>query len=477
MKKTKIICTIGPASDNRETITQMLNGGMNVARLNFSHGTYENHKKTIELVKSIRLTEKKPLAIMLDTKGPEIRVEKVMNGKITLNEGQNFTLTNKQMVGTENCVSITYDLLHEEVTNGDTIMLDDGKMVLEVVGISNSDILCVVKVGGELKDHKGVNVPNIKLNMTYMSEIDKKDVLFGIENDVDYIAASFARRKSDMVSLRDFLNANGGKHIKIIAKIENMEGVDNFDDILQLSDGIMVARGDMGVEIEYEKLPGIQKKLIKKANEVGKICITATQMLESMITNHIPTRAEITDVANAVYDGTSAVMLSGESAMGEYPVEAVKAMNNIAIQAENDKDSMTPLYRRRTSPRENVLDEDITNSVGNAACTLANDIAATAIIAITKSGYTASMMAKFRPNMTIIAVTPYVKVYHQLALVWGAIPVITKTKEELGELLNESINACVNENLLKIGDRIVLSAGLPLNVSGTTNMIRVKTVE
>ncbi len=477
MKKTKIVCTIGPASNSSDTIIDMINSGMNVARLNFSHGTHEKHKETIDLIKSIRKTERKPVAIMLDTKGPEIRIKKIKDGQVTLEDDQEFTLTNKEILGNEKIVSITYEHLFEEVNKGNTILLDDGKIMLEVTDVKNDDIICNIKVGGILKDHKGVNVPNLKLNMQYMSKEDEKDIIFGIENDVDFIAASFARRSSDMEALRQYLDENGGKNIKIIAKIENMEGVDNYEELLKISDGIMVARGDMGVEIEYEKLPGIQKRLIKSANAVGKICITATQMLESMITNHMPTRAEITDVANAVYDGTSAVMLSGESAMGEYPVEAVKAMNNITIQAENDKESMVQSFTRRQTVDKMILDEDITNSVGNAACMLAKDISANAIIAITKSGYTASMMAKFRPNVKIIAVTPYEKVYHQLSLVWGAIPVITKTKEELGELLNECINACVNEKLLTPGDRIVLSAGLPLNVSGTTNMIRVKTVE
>ncbi len=476
MKKTKIVCTVGPTSCKRDVLAGMFKNGMNVARLNFSHGRHEDHAQSIELIKGIRKSENAPLAIMLDTKGPEIRIKTLRGGSVLLEKGQIFTLTGDDTLGDNHRVALTYRGLYKEVQENDTIALDDGRIILRVCEIVRSNIVCNVEVGGELKDQKGVNVPHVKLDMEYISEQDKKDILFGILNDIDYIAASFARRRNDMEVLRAFLDENGGSKIKIIAKIENMEGVENFEEILELVDGVMIARGDMGVEIEYEKLPGIQKQLIKRANHSGKICITATQMLESMIINMAPTRAEITDVANAVYDGTSAIMLSGETAMGKHPVEAVKAMSTIAVQAERDRIKLSNMFiPSKTDIGYGQAQNNITDAVGHAACSLAYDIAAKAIIAITKSGYTANMMSKFRPPVKIIAATPYEKVFHQLSLVWGAYPVIMNSKDNLEDLLETSMQTCLDSHLINQGDQVVLSAGLPINVSGTTNMIRVET--
>ena len=469
MKRTKIVCTIGPASNSPKVLRQMLNGGLNVARLNFSHGSHEDHGKTIDLFRKIRDELDIAAAVLLDTKGPEIRLKNFRDGAVELVEGQTFTLTNKEIDGDKNMVAITYSDLYKELNVDDKVMLDDGKLVLKVKKIQGENIICDVVIGGKVSNHKGVNVPHAKLNMPYISEVDRGDILFGIEKDVDYVAASFVRRKSDVEALRKLLDENGGEYIKIISKIENGEGVENFEDILEASDGIMVARGDMGVEIDFELLPGIQKKLIKRCKESGKICITATQMLESMIKNASPTRAEITDVANAVYDGTAAVMLSGETAMGEYPVEAVKAMSKIAGQAEDDMDA---LLNEKDTWHE-MDKNDVTNAVGRAACNMSKDIAAKAILAITKSGYTATRMAKFRPDCKIIGATPFAKVYHQLALEWGVIPIIAAKESNLEELMQASIDISISKKLLQSGDKIVVSAGLPLNVSGTTNMIRV----
>ena len=472
MRKTKIVCTLGPASTKEETLRAMLQAGMNVARVNFSHGDHASHGKTIDLFRSVRDAMGLSAAVMLDTKGPEIRTGNFADGKAMLKTGEMFTLTTRDIVGDAHGCSITYENLPQELKTGDAVLIDDGKLRLEVGETTETDICCKVVNGGQISNHKGINVPYVALQMAYLSEQDKSDLLFGIEKHVDFVAASFVRKAEDVQNLRDFLTTNGGGSIKIISKIENLEGIENFEEILEASDGIMVARGDMGVEIEFEKLPGIQKRFIKRCQQRGKIVITATQMLESMIQNPLPTRAEITDVANAVFDGSSAVMLSGESAVGAYPVEAVAAMAKIAAQAELDD----PHYLPGSAMHHEMDAEDTTNAVGHAACTLAKDIKAAALIAITKSGYTASRMSKFRPSTPIIAVTPHHKTYHQMALVWGVAPLMVENLQNVDVLVYRCLEEAKKENLLHSGDKVVISAGVPLDIAGNTNMIRVENV-
>lgn len=470
MRKTKIICTLGPASTNEEMLEKMLKAGMNVARVNFSHGTHEGHGKAIDLFRKVRDHLGMPAAVMLDTKGPEIRTRDFEGGKAMLKNGELFTLTTENVLGNAERASITYANLPGELKEGDEVLIDDGKLRLKVTETTQTDIVCRVITGGQISNHKGINVPNVALSMEYLSPADKDDLLFGIEKDVDYVAASFVRRADDVIALRNFLTENGGSDIKIISKIENIEGIDNFEEILEASDGIMVARGDMGVEVNFARLPGIQKRFIKRCQQSGKTVITATQMLESMIQNPLPTRAEITDVANAVFDGTSAVMLSGETAMGAYPAEAVAAMAKIAKQAEQDDP--------RFLPGANVWYEmdaqDTTNAVGHAACTLARDINAKAIMSITKSGYTALRMSKFRPATMLIAATPHEKTYHQMALIWGVHPLMVENLQNVDVLVYRCMEEGRKEGLLHTGDKVVISAGVPLDVTGKTNMIRVE---
>ncbi|MEF9922786.1 MAG: pyruvate kinase [Anaerovoracaceae bacterium] len=472
MRKTKIVCTLGPSSSNEEVIEEMLKSGMNVARLNFSHGTHEGQKTTIDTFRRVRDRLEVPAAVLLDTKGPEIRIRDFEDGGIYLKDGQNFTLTTAEIMGTKEKVSVTYMEMPQDLNKGDKVLIDDGKVLLEVLSTDEENVYCKVVHGGKISNHKGVNLPNIALKMEYLSKQDRGDILFGIDNQVDYIAASFVRRKEDVEDIRKLLKINGGENIKIISKIENVEGIENFEEILQLSDGIMVARGDMGVEVAYEKLPGIQKRIIRRCQQAGKIVITATQMLESMIDSPVPTRAEITDVANAVFDGTSAVMLSGETAMGKYPVEAIKTMSKIAKQAEKDD----PRMRSQENVWHEMDSTNTTNAVGHAACTLAKDIKAAALIAITKTGYTAVMMSKFRPSVMIIASTPYEKTYQQLALVWGVVPMISDYESELEELFANSIETAKRLDLINEGEQVVISAGIPLDIPSNTNIIKVETV-
>jgi len=468
-KKTKIVCTLGPASRDPEIIEEMLKAGMNVARLNFSHGSYDEHRKAIESFRSVRDKLGVPAAVMLDTKGPEIRLGDFARGSEFLQDGAGLTLTTEECAGTAEKVQITYKELPAQVTVGNVIRLDDGRIELEVESVTDKEINCRVTAGGEISSKKGVNVPDVSLDLEYVSERDKSDLLFGIEMDVDYVAASFVRTADDVKQIRMLLNENGGEKIKIISKIENMQGINNFGEILELSDGIMVARGDMGVEVDYEKLPGLQKRFIRACCIAGKPVITATQMLESMTSNPAPTRAEITDVANAVFDGTSAVMLSGESAMGKYPVETVKAMSRIIMQAELDLRDVDP-----DKGLEFVSDhEDVSNAIGHAACTTARDIKSSAIVAVTMSGYTAQMMAKYRPEVPVVAVTPDRKTYHQQALVFGVCPLLTDIADELEEIIEDTKKQLRNMELVAEGDSIVYSAGMPLKLPGTTNLIRV----
>lgn len=474
MRKTKIICTLGPASRNEKTLEEMLLRGMNVARLNFSHGTHEYHKESIEMFRRVRDRLKLPAAIMLDTKGPEIRIGLFKNDeKVTLVNGQTFTLTTREIEGTANEVTVSYKNLPSELKIGDKLLIDDGKIYLEAETITDTDIVCKVLDGGELSGRKGINIPHIHLNMPYLSEQDQADIRFGIEMDVDFVAASFVRCKEDVIALRKFLDYYGGHNIKIISKIENIEGINNFDEILAHSDGIMVARGDMGVEIEYERLPGIQKKFIRKCYQSGKMVITATQMLESMIHSSTPTRAEITDVANAVFDGTSAVMLSGETAVGEHPALVVKVMAKIARQAEMDAFEMNAYsgicYEGSAC--------EITNAICDAACTTARDVEAKAILAVTKSGHTARRVSKFRPIEPIIAATPEIKTFHQLSLSWGVFPVLARNQSDEESLFRHAIDCAKQIDMVSKGDKVVITAGVPLNQSGTTNLLKVQVVD
>lgn len=473
LKKTKIVCTIGPASRDADTMREMLEAGMNVARLNFSHGTHEEHRKTIETFRRVRDEQDRPAAILLDTKGPEIRLGDFKNGSEILEEGDEFTLTSEKCPGTKERVSTTYKALPSQVSLGTSILIDDGRVRLRVAGTTEDEVRCIVVNGGKVSNRKGVNIPNQSLDLEYISEADRQDIMFGIEMDVDYVAASFVRSGADVKVLRSLLNENGGDRIKIISKIENTEGIENFKEILALSDGIMIARGDMGVEVDFEKLPGIQKKFIKECCKAGKTVITATQMLESMTHSPAPTRAEITDVANAVFDGTSAVMLSGESATGDYPVETVKAMAKIVSQAEEDAEEVNQYKFLEVETN----DRDVSNAMGHAACTTAHDIKASAIVAITTSGYTAEMMAKYKPVEPIIAATPDSKTYHQQALTRGVYPVLTQRSSNWNDLMEKAIEGAERMKFVKKGDCIVLSAGMPLQVPGTTNLIRVKTIE
>lgn len=472
MRRTKIVCTIGPATNNEEMLTRLVRSGMNVARLNFSHGTHEYHKDTLERIKRVRRREGMPVAILLDTKGPEIRVKDFKDGFAELREGAEFTLTTREIEGTEQAVTVTYAGMPAELSEDNSILIDDGNIELCVKRCTETDVICQVVRGGRISNHKGINVPNVHLDMPFLSEQDQSDILFGIENDVDFIAASFVRCKEDVIALRKFVDYHGARDLRIIAKIENIEGVNNFDEILRYADGIMVARGDMGVELSFERLPGLQKRFIKKCYQSGKMVITATQMLESMISHANPTRAEITDVANAVFDGTSAVMLSGETAMGKYPALAVEVMGRIVTQAENDAFEMDA-YAGISYEIDN---NDTTNAVCDATCTTARDISAKAIIAVTKSGQTARRMSKFRPVQPIVAATPVEKTFHQLALSWGVFPVLARLQSSSDELLLHAIDCAKQIDAVENGDIVVIAAGIPLDTTGSTNLMRVAVV-
>ncbi len=473
MRRTKIICTIGPASNNEEIMEEMLRAGMNVARLNFSHGTHEDHKKTLERFRRVRDKLEMSAAVMLDTKGPEIRVKTFENGKAYLKEGSYFTFTTEDVEGNDERVSITYKELPPQLYPGVRIVLDDGRISCIVKDTTDKEIICQVEIGGELGNRKSMNIPNFPIEMPYLSECDKADLLFGIENDVDYVAASFVRSRADVIALRKFLDYNGGHDIKIIAKIENMQGVSDFDNILAAADGIMVARGDMGVEVAFEKLPGIQKRFIRECYQAGKIVITATQMLESMISSRTPTRAEISDVANAVFDGTSALMLSGETAMGIDPPNVVRVMGSIAKQAENDAISLDAYAKYRYT----VDHADTTNAICDAACTTARDLKAQAIIAVTQSGYTARLVSKFRPSELIIGTTPSNKTYHQLSMSWGVVPVLALEQGDAEKLFRHAIDCAKQIDAVKPGDTVVITGGIPLSIGGTTNTLKVEVVD
>lgn len=473
MRKTKIICTLGPATDKDEIIEQLIMEGMNVARFNFSHGTYEEQSQRMDRVRRMREKCGKPVAMLLDTKGPEVRVRNFKNGKVQLKTGQKFSLIcDEEIEGDETQVSVTYDRLCEDVKVGSVILIDDGLVELRVESIKGRTIHCVVKNDGVVSDHKGVNLPGVHVNLPYMSEKDRADILFGIKNDVDFIAASFVRSAFDVKLIRNLLDANGGSSINIIAKIENGEGVDNIDEIIEASDAIMIARGDMGVELPEEEVPIVQKMIISKVYEAGKQVIIATQMLDSMMKNPRATRAETADVANAVYDGTSAIMLSGETAAGKFPVEALKTMVRIADRTEQDVD-----YQKRFYSRERKSNPDVTDAICHATCTTAYDLNASAIVTVTKSGRSARMISRYRPACAIIGGSTSEKVCRQINMSWGVVPVLLEEKNEVFELFDHAIEVAKEQEVLKSGDIAVITSGVPIGISGTTNMIKVETVE
>lgn len=472
MRKTKIICTLGPATDDDKTLEALIQAGMNVARLNFSHGTHEEHAVRIRKVRELSEKSGKPVAVLLDTKGPEIRTGLLKEDKTFLRSGDLFTLYTDEKAGDEHGVSITFPELYKDVKPGAHILVDDGLISMQVEEIKGTDIICRIQNDGFISAHKGINVPDIHLNMPYMSDKDKSDILFGIEQKVDFVAASFVRTKEDVQELRNFLDENGGKGIFIISKIENMEGVRNIDDIIEFSEGIMVARGDMGVELPAEEVPIIQKVIIRKVYEKGKHVVTATQMLDSMMKNPRPTRAEVTDVANAVYDGTSAIMLSGETAAGKYPVESLKMMVRIAERTENDID-----YKDRFEHFGQRSGDDVTAAISHATCTTAYDLKAKAIVTVTKSGRSARMISKYRPDCMIISGTTEERVYRQLALSWGVTPILIDEKNDIFELFGHAIDKAKQKNLVEKGNLVVLTAGVPLGVSGNTNMMKVQMID
>lgn len=471
MRKTKIVCTLGPATDDESIVRNMMQFGMDVARFNFSHQDHACHKKRFEMVVRLRDELALPIATLLDTRGPEVRVCSFKSGKVLLKAGDPFTLTTREVEGDETIVSITYKDLPADVHKGDRILIDDGLIELKVDNTGDTDILCTVINGGAVSNSKGVNIPGVKLSMPYLSERDIDDLLFGIETGFDFVAASFVTSADDIRAIRKLLEQNGGGNMKIIAKIENSEGVDNIDDIIRVADGIMVARGDMGVEIPFEQIPHLQKQIIKKAYRAGKQVITATQMLDSMMKNPRPTRAETTDVANAIYDGTSAIMLSGETAAGLYPLESVKTMDTIARQTESDIDYLHTFKDLDISNTPNVG-----NAISHATVTTAHDMGAAAIVTVTKSGATARMISRFRPQCPIISCTTSKEIARQMNLSWGVTPLVIAEETNTDDLFQHAVDAAEAHHLVQSGDLVVITAGVPLGISGTTNLLKVHVV-
>jgi pyruvate kinase len=471
MKKTKIICTIGPASEDPSIIEQLANGGMNAARLNFSHGDHDEHGKRIATIKRIREKLNKPIAIILDTKGPEIRTGAFKGDKVELMEGKPFTMTTREVLGDDTICSVSYKGLPDDLKPGDTILIDDGLVGLRVEKIEGTDIRCTVQNSGMVGSHKGVNVPGVSIKLPALAQKDIDDIAFGIENGIDIIAASFIRKSDDVVAIRKILEDKGADDISIISKIESREGIENIDDIIKFSDGIMVARGDLGVEIPAEEVPLAQKMIIRKCNKAGKPVITATQMLDSMIRNPRPTRAELSDVANAIFDGTDCVMLSGETANGSYPVESLKTMTKIAERVEFALD-----YNEMMEKRKLIKASSVPDAISYAACTTAAEIGVAAIITATMTGRTAMRVSKYRPSQLIIAVTPNDKVARKLSIVWGVYPILTDRMESADDVIAESVNKAVQSGYIKKGDQVVIAAGIPIGYTGTTNMIKVHTV-
>lgn len=470
MRKTKIVCTIGPASEKYDILKELIEKGMNVMRLNFSHGDFEEHGNRIKLVRQISEELNKNVGIMLDTKGPEIRTKK-FEGKVLLNQGDEFIIyTKEDIVGDSTRCSVTYEDLYKDVEVGGKILIDDGLVALEIKNVEDGKIICVVLNSGEVSSNKGVNLPKSKIKLPALTEKDKNDLLFGIENDVEYVAASFIRKADDVIQIRKFLDSNGGDFIRIISKIENQEGLDNIDEIINASDGIMVARGDLGVEIPIENLPHWQKLIIKKCNDRGKFVITATQMLDSMIRNPRPTRAEASDVANAIHDGSDAVMLSGETANGKYPLEAYEIMDKIIIMTEQSLDYEGKLQKKLSK----IEYQDVPNTIALFSCTTANEVGAKAILACTKSGATAKFISRFRPECPIISITQTKKVARMLSIYWGVYTqTISETIDNTDMLIDLSVDKARKEYDFKNGDLVVVSASVPANFKGHTNMLKV----
>lgn len=471
MRKTKIVCTIGPTSQDENVLRELIAAGMNVARFNFSHGTHEEHAAKLDRVRRISREMNQPVAVLLDTRGPEIRLRDFEGGRAQLAEGQKFVLTTEEIMGTAERAAITYKNLVKDVGPGDSILIDDGLIGLRVDEVTDTDITCTVLNGGPVSNHKGINVPGVTLSMPYIDEKDREDIIFGCERGFDFIAASFVRCRQDILEIREILKEHNSR-MRIIAKIENLQGIENLEEIVAVSDGIMVARGDMGVEVAMEEVPILQKKMIKMAVHAGKDVITATQMLDSMMKNPRPTRAEATDVANAIYDGTTAIMLSGETANGAYPVEAVQTMARIAERAECDI-NYTDRMRKKAAA---LLTQDTTSSICHATCSIAAELGAAAIITVTMSGFTSGMIARFKPACPIIGCTTSRMVWRQMNLQWGVRPLLIAEENTAEELFREAVFAAREAGYVKEGDRVVLTAGMPLGVSGNTNMLRVEEV-
>ena len=470
MKKTKIVCTLGPATDSEEILSAMADAGMNVARINFSHGTHEEHAKKIAMIKKVRQKKNIALPILLDTKGPEFRIKTFENGKIFLKEGNTFTFTTEDVTGNAERVAVSYAGICEDLFPGDKILLNNGLMVFEVKEVKKPDVVCTVLIGGELSNRKSMFFPEKELHLTYLSEQDKADLLFGIEQNVDFVACSFVSKAQDILDVRNFLHEHGSDDIDLIAKIENRTGVNHLQEILDVSDGIMIGRGDMGVEIPYEELPDIQKTIITACRIAGKRCITATEMLESMIKNPRPTSAEISDVANAVYDGSSAVMLSGETAAGAYPVEAVKAMAKIAMRAESKQSFIQAV------DDSEFLIRGLSDALSHSACLLARDVCAKAIVVCTRTGNTAKMVSRFRPMIDIIGMTTDPRSYQKLALSWGVLPALSEEYHSVDVLFHFAKQAAKDSGLVGKNDVIVITGGTPNGKSGNSNLINIETV-
>ena len=470
MRKTKIICTIGPACNNEETLTKMCQAGMNVARLNFSHGTHEDHKKNIDLIKSVREKLNLPIAILLDTKGPEYRIRTFEDGKITLNDGDTFTFTTEEIIGDETRVSVNYKGLMGDLAVGDTILVNNGLVVFEVKELTDTEAHCTVITGGELSNQKSMSFPNKVLNQTFLSEQDKSDILFGLENDIDYIAASFVSTAQDVLDIKNFIEENGGSDVGIVAKIENRSGVDHIYEICEHCEGVMIARGDLGVEIPFKELPAVQKKLITVCRMMGKRIITATEMLESMIYNPRPTRAEISDVANAVYDGTSAVMLSGETAAGKYPVKTIQIMSDICEETENNIHYNKRFHRADFEIRNNL------DAISHSACSMAIGVNAKAIAVCSLSGMSARLVSRFRPVVDIIGLTTKEKVWRKLALSWGVTPILCDEYPSPEVMFYSAAKKTAKLLNLKEGDNIIIVGGTTSGKSGQTNTIRLERI-
>lgn len=469
MLRTKIICTLGPSSEDKHTIRQLIKAGMNIARINLSHGTHDEHRKRINALKEVCGELKVNVALLLDTKGPEIRLGTFYGGKITLKKGQEFILTSKPLIGDEKIAFINFDNIAKTVEPGEKILLSDGLIELCVKKIEGENVICTVLNSGEIGDRQGVNIPNKSLPLPALTQRDIEDLQFAVKVGADFVAASFVRKADDVREIRRVLDKNGGSDIHIIAKIENQEGINNIDEIIDVADGIMIARGDLGVEIPVQEVPLVQKQIISKCNIAGKPVITATQMLDSMIRNPRPTRAEATDVANAIFDGTDAIMLSGETAAGKYPVEAATMMAKIAEKAD--------IAALEAGKQRQITVKSITDAISHATCSIASELGAKAIITSTKSGYTARAVAKFRPAAPIIAVTYNEKVIKTLQLIRGVTPLKVNETSSTDEMFHEALKGAVNSGMVKSGDLVVITAGVPVNVTGTTNLIRVHVVE